>query len=214
MAAVRPFSLDSPQGLLINIIPGRLAAYFFTAYCTRALSTRSSTAETRNTKFGLAPLRVMGVAAAHTPIKGIFSLLTRGTMARETGESMPPNSTATPSLKISSRAAICPFDGLDSSSRRMRVSGRPPSNPPRALISSMAMVKPRVMPSPDLADCPDNAATKPTLIGSAARTDAASDTKRVDATRHQKPIVRIARALDISSPYARGFQDRCRIPRT
>jgi hypothetical protein len=64
----------------------------------------------------------------------------------------------------------------------------------------MAMVNPRVMPSPDFADCPDKAATKPTLIGSAARTDAATEPKRADATTHQMPIVCMARALAILSP--------------
>src|SRR5882724_8245814 len=64
----------------------------------------------------------------------------------------------------------------------------------------MAMVKPRVIPSPDLADCPDNAATIPTLIGSAARTDAARDPNRADTATHQKLTVRTARARTISSP--------------
>ena len=64
-------------------------------YATSALSTSTSTADTRNTKFGLAPLRVIGVAAAHTLKNGTFSLLAIGTIASATGESMPPNITAT-----------------------------------------------------------------------------------------------------------------------
>ena len=59
---------------------------------------------------------------------------------------------------------------------------------------------PRVMPSPDFADCPDNAATKPTLIGSAARTDAASAPRTADVTRHHNPIVRITCVCIMSSP--------------
>jgi hypothetical protein len=39
----------------------------------------------------LAPLRVIGVAAAHTLKNGTFSLLASGTMPSATGESMPPN---------------------------------------------------------------------------------------------------------------------------
>src|SRR4029450_6753170 len=71
----------------------------------------------------------------------------------------------------------------------------------------MAIVKPRVMPSPDFADCPDNAATNPTLIGSAARTDAVRDPNRADATTHQKLTVRSARARTISSPLPCAFRN-------
>src|ERR1700674_301000 len=85
---------------------------------------------------------------------------------------MPPNTAATPSLKISSRAAMMPLGGLDSSSRCTSSIWRPPSSPPLALISSIAMESPRVMASPDWAEAPDSAAISPILIGSAANTDA------------------------------------------
>src|SRR5574339_63271 len=68
---------------------------------------------------------------------------------------------------MSSRAALTPLGGLDSSSRRTSSSLRP-STPPFALISSIAMVRPRVIASPDWADGPLSAATRPILIGSAA----------------------------------------------
>jgi hypothetical protein len=101
-------------------------------------------------------------------MKGFFSALASGTMASDTGESMPPKSAATASLKISSRAAVTPLEGLDSSSRRISSIFRPPSTPPLALISSIATDSPRVMASPEAADWPDSAATSPIFTGSAA----------------------------------------------
>ena len=89
-------------------------------------------------------------------------------MASATGVSMPPNMATTFSLEISSRAATTPLGGTDSSSRWISSSLRPPSRPPLALISSMAMVSPRVIASPDWAEAPDRAATWPILIGSCA----------------------------------------------
>src|ERR1700686_1339289 len=102
-------------------------------------------------------------------MNGTCAAFTTGTIASDTGLSIPPNRMAQPSLSISSRAAVWPLAGFDSSSRRTSSSIRPPSTPPLALISSIAMVRPRVIPSPDLADCPDSAATKPILTGSAAK---------------------------------------------
>src|ERR1700683_1899633 len=84
---------------------------------------------------------------------------------------MPPKTAATSSA-ISSRAAISPLGGLDSSSRCTSSSMRPPRRPPLALISSIASVKPRVIASPDCAEAPDRAATCPILIGSAANAEA------------------------------------------
>ena len=110
----------------------------------------------------------MPVPAAHTPMWIIFSLLNTGTIAMPTGVSMPPNTAATFSRKISSRAAVMPLGGTDSSSRCTSSSLRPPSRPPLALISSIATASPRVIASPDCADAPDRAATWPILIGSAA----------------------------------------------
>jgi hypothetical protein len=102
----------------------------------------------------LAPFLVTPVPAAQGPTKGTFSWLMMGTMAIDTGVSRPPKSTATFSLKISSRAATTPLAGLPSSSRRTSSSLRPPSRPPLALISSMAMLMPRVKASPACADWP------------------------------------------------------------
>ena len=110
-AAVRPFSFDSPQGLLTRIMPQFFALKVFWAYCSIALSTISSTAETRNTKLGLAPFRVIGVPAAHGPMNGSFSWFTIGTMASDTGVSRPPKSTVTFSLK--SYLACLPFSDRD-----------------------------------------------------------------------------------------------------
>ena len=115
---MRPFSFDSPHGLLTRIMPQFFALKVFCAYCSMARLTISSTAETRNTKFAFAPFLVMGVPAAHGPMNGILFSFTIGTIAIDTGVSRPPNSTATFSLKISSRAAITPLAGLASSSRR------------------------------------------------------------------------------------------------
>src|ERR1700733_6913689 len=110
----------------------------------------------------------MPVPAAHTPIYTRFSLLSTGTIASDTGVSMPPTIAATSSA-INSRAAINPLGGLDSSSRCTSTSVRPPRSPPLALISSIASCSPRVIASPDCADAPDNAAIWPILIGSAAK---------------------------------------------
>ncbi|MNN39864.1 hypothetical protein D3C81_1539180 [compost metagenome] len=98
IAATMPFSFDSPHGLFTRIRPGLVALKVFWAYWSIALSTTSSTADTRKAKFGLAPLRVIGVPAAHGPMNGTFSWLAIGTMAIDTGVSSPPNSTATFSL--------------------------------------------------------------------------------------------------------------------
>ena len=67
----------------------------------------------------------------------------------------------------SSRAAMAPLAGLLSSSRTTS-STFLPSRPPLALISSTAMERPRTIASPDLADCPDMAATRPSLTVSCA----------------------------------------------
>src|SRR5215469_5870228 len=109
----------------------------------------------------------MGVPAAQTARYGTFSLLTMGTVANATGESIPPNRATTFSLEISSRAATTPLGGTDSSSRCSNSILRPPSTP-LALISSMARDKPRVIASPDWADPPESAATWPILMGSCA----------------------------------------------
>jgi hypothetical protein len=45
-----------------------------------------------------------------------------------------------------------------------------------ALISSMAIVRPRVIASPASADWPDSAVTRPILIGSAAKAACVSPT--------------------------------------
>src|SRR5579872_4910770 len=159
-AVVRPARLDSPQPLFTSIRPGFLAPNFVVAYLIKARSTSTSTAETRKTKFGLAPLRVILVAAAHTPMNGTFTELTSGTIASDTGLSMPPKRITQPSLSINSRAAVCPLAGFDSSSRRTSSSMRPPSTPPFALISSMAIASPRLIPSPDFAEGPESAADR------------------------------------------------------
>ncbi len=101
-------------------------------------------------------------------MNGTFSWLAIGTMAIDTGVSRPPNSTATFSLKISSRAATTPLAGLPSSSRLTSSTLRPPSRPPFALISSIATLSPRVIASPACADWPDKAVTRPILMVSAA----------------------------------------------
>ena len=112
-------------------------------------------------------------------------------MASDTGESMPPKSAATCSLKMSSRAAVTPLDGFDSSSRRTSSSMRPPSTPPLPLISSMATVSPRVIASPEAADWPERAATRPIFTGSAA---AAGPAPRVNAPSATVMIVRVSHA--------------------
>ena len=173
-AASRPFSFDSPHGLLTRIIPQFFALNVFCAYWSIALSTISSTAETRKTKFGLAPFFVIGVPAAHGPMNGTFSSFTIGTIASETGVSRPPKSTATFSLKTSSRAAMTPFAGVASSSRRISSNLRPSSTPPLAFSSSIAMVRPRVIASPARADWPESAVTRPILIGSWAAAGSAA----------------------------------------
>src|SRR5262249_54734462 len=88
-----------------------------------------------------------------------------GSMARPTGEWMPPNTTTAFSRSITSRAAVTPFPGLPSSSRMTSSILRPPSTPPLALISSMATVSPRLIASPESAEPPDMAATSATITG-------------------------------------------------
>src|SRR5262245_30542271 len=89
-------------------------------------------------------------------------------MARPTGEWSPPKTATTPSRSMTSRAAVTPLAGLPSSSRVTSSTFRPPSRPPRALISSMATVSPRLIASPESAEPPDRAATRATLIGGLA----------------------------------------------
>src|SRR5262249_13173572 len=113
----------------------------------------------------------MPVPAAHTAMYGTFSLLMTGTVAKATGESMPPNRATTFAFAISSRAATTPLGGTDSSSRWINSILRPPRSPPLALISSMARLRPRVMASPDWAEPPESAATWPILMGSSADED-------------------------------------------
>src|SRR5215813_5461649 len=125
----------------------------------------SSLAETRNMKLGFRPFRVMPVAAAHGPTYGTFSSWNTGSMARPTGEWIPPNTTTAFSRSITSRAAVTPFPGLPSSSRMTSSILRPPSTPPLALISSMATVSPRLIASPESAEPPDMAATSATTTG-------------------------------------------------
>src|SRR5215813_11697782 len=125
----------------------------------------SSLAETRNMKLGFRPFRVMPVAAAHGPTYGTFSSWNTGSMARPTGEWIPPNTTTAFSRSITSRAAVTPFPGLPSSSRMTSSIFRPPSRPPLALISSMATVSPRLIASPESAEPPDMAATSATTTG-------------------------------------------------
>ena len=96
-------------------------------------------------------------------------------MASDTGVSMPPK-TATTSAEASSRAAIKPLGGFNSSSRCTSSSMRPPRSPPLALISSIASDNPRVIASPDCAEAPESAATWPILIGSAASAEAVPST--------------------------------------
>jgi hypothetical protein len=43
----------------------------------------------------VAPLRVMPVPAAHTPMNSFFSLFISGTMASDTGVSIPPKMAST-----------------------------------------------------------------------------------------------------------------------
>ena len=62
---------------------------------------------------------------------------------------------------MSSLAASWPLAGFDSSSRLTKTNFLPPSTPPFALISSIAIVMPRVIDSPERAESPDKAATKP-----------------------------------------------------
>ena len=132
------------------------------------MSTISSTAETRNTKLGFAPFCVIGVPAAHGPMNGTFSWFTTGTIAIDTGVSRPPNSTATFSLKMSSRAAVTPLAGLPSSSRRTSSSGRPEHAALGVDLVDGDRSCRGVIASPARADWPDSAVTRPILIGSAA----------------------------------------------
>ena len=116
-------------------------------------------------KLGLRPLRVIAVAAAHVPTYGTLSSWNTGSIASPTGECRPPNTATAFSRSMTSRAPVTPFEGLPSSSRTTSSSVRPESSPPRALISSMATLRPRLMASPESAEPPDIAATSATVIG-------------------------------------------------
>src|SRR3989442_6978243 len=107
----------------------------------------------------------MLVPAAHVPMYGVASSCQTGTWASATVVCRPPKTAATFSRSTSSRAIVTPFCGLPSSSRTTSSSLRPPSRPPLALTSSMAICKPRLIASPDAAEPPDTAAASPTLIG-------------------------------------------------
>src|SRR6478609_374923 len=122
-------------------------------------------------------------------MNGTLAWLANGTIAIETGVSRPPNSAVTFSRCTSSRAASTPLAGLLSSSRTSN-STFLPSTPPLALISSMASESPRTIASPDLADWPDMAATRPSLTVSWAATGAA-------ANRAIKPSAASGRAKGI-----------------
>src|SRR5712691_9087382 len=108
----------------------------------------------------------MLVPAAHAPMYGVFSSCHTGTWARATVVCSPPKTATTFSRSTSSRAMVTPFCGLPSSSRTTSSSFRPPSTPPLALISSMAICSPRLMASPEAAEPPETAAESPILTGS------------------------------------------------
>src|SRR6201984_1743639 len=127
----------------------------------------------------------MPVPAAQSPMKRVFSLLTSGTIANDTGVSIPPKIAATFSWKMSSRAAISPFGGVGSAVLWVRSSLLPPSTPPLQLISSIARESPRVIASPDCAEAPDKAAICPIFTGSAANAvPAANDNRTAVASIH------------------------------
>src|SRR6202795_1159296 len=108
----------------------------------------------------------MLVPAAQAPMYGVLSSCHTGTCASATVVCRPPKTAATFSRSTSSRAIVTPFWGLPSSSRMTSSSLRPPSTPPLALISSMAIWSPRLIASPEAAEPPETAADSPILTGS------------------------------------------------
>src|SRR3989454_7165349 len=165
---VRPSWLLAPHGVFSRMMPGFFLPSLSVTCLARKWSTMSSLAETRNMKLGFRPFRVMPVAAAQGPTYGTFSSWNTGSIARPTGEWIPPNTTTAFSRSMTSRAAVTPFPGLPSSSRITSSILRPPSTPPLALISSMATVSPRLIASPESAEPPDMAATSATTTGGLA----------------------------------------------
>src|SRR5207253_6312915 len=91
------------------------------------------------------------------------------------------------------------FGGLDSSSRWISSSLRPPRTPPLPLISSMAMLSPRVIASPDWAEAPDRAATCPILTGSCAKAEPAAHDKRRAVASANPPSRHIEHFVHIRS---------------
>src|SRR5262249_33106351 len=165
---VRPSWLLAPHGVFSRMMPGFFLPSLSVTCLARKWSTMSSLAETRNMKLGFRPFRVIPVAAAQGPTYGTFSSWNTGSIARPTGEGIPPNTTTAFSRSMTSRAAVTPFPGLPSSSRMTSSILRPPSTPPLTLISSMATVSPRLIASPESAEPPDMAATSATTTGSLA----------------------------------------------
>src|SRR5712692_3879662 len=140
----------------------------------------------------------MLVPAAHAPMYGVLSSCQTGTWARATVVCSPPNTATTFSRSTSSRAMVTPFCGLPSSSRTTSSSFRPPSTPPFALISSMAICSPRLMASPEAAEPPERAAESPILTGSldwaSAGPVAASTSDRSEPMRTEKRCMRVSLA--------------------
>ena len=118
-------------------------------------------------------------------MNGTLVWFANGTIASETGVSRPPNRPATFSRCTSSRAATAPFAGLLSSSRTSS-STFLPSTPPLALISSIATESPRTIASPDFADWPDIAATRPSFRVSCASAGAAKTVAAVAARSRRR----------------------------
>src|SRR5262249_48302721 len=144
-------------------------------------------------------------------MKGTLFWLANGTIAIDTGVSRPPKSAATFSRCTSSRAATTPLAGLLSSSRTTN-STFLPRTPPFALISSIATDRPRTIASPDLADWPDIAATRPSLMVSSAIAGSASVALAAAARRRRRLILGMllcrAMAIPLESDPAISFANR------
>src|SRR5215470_244945 len=133
----------------------------------------------------------MLVPAAHVPTYGVASSCHTGTWASATVVCRPPKTAVTFSRSTSSRAIVTPFCGLPSSSRTTSSSLRPPSTPPLAFTSSMAICRPRLIASPEAAEPPDTAAARPSLIvacWAAGAPASATSTIRVSGVSHPRLI--------------------------
>ena len=120
---------------------------------------------------GFAPLCVIAVPAAHGPMNGTFSSFTIGTIASDDRRVEAAEQHRHLLLETQLARGDHALGRVRFVVAAHQLELAPPSTPPLALISSIAMVSPRVIASPARADWPDKRGHEPDLdrIGGAYR---------------------------------------------